>query len=372
MAKVPDPRQELLRLERALAGGLAPGYVLRYDERWFAQQALERIQLAATEAGLELCSHDGGDPGFEPAPLLDDLCGTAMFAAARCVVIRSPEEHLKKVGAHDAPLTRAVRSFVEGRRGTVVLLATGLRADHAVVKALTAAGGVSLQFRGLYDTPFSSRDDPVRVELVQWIRERAHARGLRLDAERALLLARAKGNDLFALEGELERLVAAGPAAVRALSGDAAGSPQRLADHLLAGDVPSALFEIEKLWRGGFDKGKGGARETAAGAILAVLAGSLRRGIRQGRVAAAALAAGATPDAAATQAGVPAWPKARQAFLARLRARSADDWPRMQRELMELERRSRRNVEVDAGDLSALALRWRLPARAPATPGGRP
>jgi len=372
VAKAPDPRQELRRLIQGLKQGLAPGYVLRFDERWFAEQALERIKAAAAQAGLELCYHDGSDPGFEPALLLDDLCGTAMFASARCVVFRAPEEHLKKCGERESPATRAIRSFLEGKRGTVVLSASGLRADHAVVKAVTACGGVSLTFRALYDTPFSSRDDPARVELVQWIRERAGERGVRLASEPALLLATAKGNDLFALDGELERLAAAGPAAARELSSDALGSPQRLADHLLAGDLPSALYEIEKLWRSGFDKGKGGARETSAAAILAVLAGSLRRGIRQGLAASAAVAGGASPDAAAAAAGVPAWPKARQTFLAQLAGRPAADWPRMQRELLDLERRSRLGAEVDAGHLTALALRWRVSPRPAARAGGRP
>jgi DNA polymerase III delta subunit len=371
MAKAPDPRQELRRLEQAVQAGLAPGYVLRYDERWFAEQALECVKKAASAAQLELCSHDGDDPGFELSPLLDDLCGTAMFASARCVVWRSPEEHLKKSGAHEAPATRAIRSFLEGRRGTLVLLASGLRADHAAVKAVLAAGGLSLSFRALYDTPFSSRDDPTRVELVQWLRDRARERGLRLEPEPALMIAKAKGNDLFALDGEIERLASGGAGAGRELSGDAAGSPQRLADHLLVGDVPKALFEIETLWRGGFDKGKAGARETSAGAILAVLGGNLRRGIRQGLVASAALAAGASPDAAASAAGVPTWPKARQLFLTQLQARSAADWPRMQRELLALERRSRQGAEVDASDLAALALRWRLTPRAPARQGAR-
>jgi DNA polymerase III delta subunit len=371
VARTPDPRRELERLEKTLAAGLGPGYVLRFDERWFVEQALERVRAAAPQAELELCLHDCAEPGFEPAGLLDDLVGTAMFASARCVVLRSPEDQLKKTGGQDAPATRAIRSFLEGRRGTLVLVASGLRADHAAVKAVEAAGGASFQFRALYDSPAPWAPDPRRVELVEWIGARARHHGVRLGVEQALLLAKAKGNDLFALDGELERLAAAGGDATAALSSDAAGSPRRLADHLLAGEAPAALFEIDQLWRSGFDKGKGGARETSAGAILAVLAGSLRRGVRQGLVASAAMASGQDPEAAATAAGVPAWPKARQAFLAQLRARRAADWPRMQRDLLALERRSRSGAAVDANDLAALALRWRVSARAGARTGGR-
>lgn len=364
MAKAPDPRQELARLEKSLAAGLAPGYALRYEERWFAEQALERIKAAAAKAELELCSHDGVEPAFEPAGLLDDLCGTAMFATARCVVFRSPEAHLKKTGGQDAAVTRAARSFLEGRRGTLVLVASGLRADHAAVKAIEQAGGAALHFRALYDSPAPWAPDPRKVELVEWIGARARSHGMRLGVEQAVLLAKAKGNDLFALDGELARLSGAPDGELAELSADAAGSPWRLSEHLLAGDAPRALFELEQLWRGGFDKGKaGGARETGSGAILAVLSASLRRGVRQGLVAATELSRGADPDAAATAAGVPAWPKARRPFLAQLAARPRADWARMQRELLELERRSRQGTQVDASDLAALALRWRVQPR---------
>jgi DNA polymerase III delta subunit len=201
---------------------------------------------------------------------------------------------------------------------------------------------------------------------VGWIGERARELGLRLSRDAALLLARAKGSDLAALEAELAALARSGPEAEAALSSDAAGSPRRLAELLADGDRAGALAEIERLWRGGFDKGRGSGRETSGGAILAVLFGSLRVNLRQALVGSAALAAGADEQGAADAAAVPTWPKARQVFQARLRARSAGQWLAMQRDAQELERRSRGVAVVDANDLAAFALRW---GRAPA--GGR-
>jgi len=364
VAKEADPRAELARFEQGLSAGLASGYALRGEERWFTERAVRALRARAETAAMEICRHDAADPGFALAALLDDLCGQALFASARLVLVESADaQELRAPAAKDGSLTRAVTSFLQGQRGTVALIGTGLRADQAVVRAIAAATGGTFTFRALYDSPAPWAPDPTQTELVQWLAARAREHGLRLSSDQALLLTKAKGNDLGALDAELERIKSAGAAAGAQVELDAAGSPTRLADLLLDGDAPAALFEIERLWRGGFAKGKGAGRETSAAAILAVLFGSLRRGLRQGLAGAAAIARGAAPNAAADTAGVPAWPKARQAFQARVGLRSAERWRAMQLELVELERRSRRGIEVDSSDLVALALRWRAQAR---------
>lgn len=362
MAKDADPRQVWSALEADLARGLAPGYVLKSEEPWFGARALSLLLDKARASGLEVCRHDTAEGGFRAAALFDDLCGNAMFDSARCVIVERPEELLKKQGADDSALTRHARAFLEARRGTLVLLAGGLRADHALVKAVRASGGELYAFRALYDSPAPWNPDPTRTELVGWIGARAKEHGVRLSLDAALLLAKAKGNDLAALDSELANLAQAGPEAVAALASDAAGSPRRLADLLADGNCPSALVEIERLWQGGFDKGRGAGRETAAGAILAVLFGSLRGNLRQALVGSAALAAGADPKSAADAAAVPTWPKARASFAARVGARTSAQWLAMQREAQVLERRSRGAAVVDANDLALFALRW---SRAP-------
>lgn len=360
MAKEPSPSAELARLESSLAAGLCPGYVLRGAEPWHLGQAERALRAAARAAGLELCQHDTRGGSFSKAALLDDLCGSALFAAARCVVVAGAAELLKKSGGQDSPVTRAVRSFLEGTRGTVVLVGDGLRADAAAVKAVKKAGGDVYGFRPLWDSPPPWDPDPSKTELVQWLLARGNKVGVRLSPEAAVLLVKAKGSDLGALESELERIARVGPEAVRELIGDSVGSPMRLADLLADGDAPQALFEIERLWRGGFQKsGSGGGRETSAGAILAVLFGSLRRGVRQGLVGSSAVAHGLDIKLAADEAGVPTWPKARQAFQARVASRTPREWRSMYTDLADLERRSRSGAEVDANDLCAFALRWR-------------
>jgi len=357
LAKEADPRAELARFEQALERSLAPGYALRGEERWFIERARGALRARADAAAMEICRHDAAEPGFSLSALLDDLCGQALFASARLILVENADsQELRTAGAKDGALTRAVSSFLQGARGTVALIGAGLRADQAVVKAIASAGGGTFSFRALYDSPPAWAPDPAQSELVQWLAARARERNVRLGPDQALLLTKAKGNDLAALDGELERLAAAGAGASVEL--DAAGSPSRLADALLDGKVSEALFEVERLWRGGFAKGKGAGRETAAPAILAVLFATLRRGVRQGLAGASSLARGAAPSAAADAADVPTWPKARQAFQARVGLRTAERWRAMQLELVELERRSRSGVEVDSSDLVALALRW--------------
>lgn len=367
MAREPHPQKELEALERGLAQGLAAGYVLRGAEHWFVARALEAIRARANAAGLEACAHDRADPAFDLARLLDDLRGGALFASGRLVVATGIDEHLKKSGAEESAAARAIRAFVDGRRGSVVVVSEALRADHAVVRAIQAAGGSLHTFRALWDTAPAWDPDPAATELAQWIAARARALGLKLTRDSLLLLARARGNDLAALDSEIIALRSAGPAAAGRLASDAAGSPQRLADALLAGEARAALLEIEELWRSGFARGSGSGRESGAGAILAVLCANLRRGLRQALCGALALEAGSDLEGAAEQAGVPSWPRARQAFRSHVGVRDARAWRAMQADLLVLERRSRSGASVDAGDLAAFALRWRKAgARAPA------
>ncbi|HVS19242.1 MAG TPA: hypothetical protein VMT18_11625 [Planctomycetota bacterium] len=358
MAKDADPRKVWGALAADVQGGLKPGYVLRSEEPWFGARALSSILARARADGLEVCRHDSAEAGFRVSAVLDDLVGNAMFDSARCVVVERPEELVRKTAAGEPPLGRHARAFLEARRGTLVLVAGGLRADHALVKAVRAAGGELSAFRALYDSPAPWENDPGRTELVGWIGERARELGVRLSRDAALLLASAKGNDLSALDAELANLARSGPEAAAALSSDAAGSPRRLADLLADGDRAGALAEIERLWTSGFDKGRGAGRELSSGAILAVLFGSLRGNLRQALVGSAALAAGADAKAAADAAAVPTWPKARQTFNARVRSRSPGQWLDMQRDALTLERRSRGAATVDANDLALFALRW--------------
>jgi len=366
----PHPREELAKLEGSLgAGAPAPGYVLRGAEQYFRARALDAIKRAAAEAGRELCVHDVKGPDFQAASMHEDLMGAGLFASTRCVVIHEPGDLLKKAGGKDSPTTVAVRSFLSGGRGTVVLAGKSLRADAGAVKAIRSAGGLLCAFRPLYDAPapWDRDQDPRSTELVRWLGQRARELGVALDADRAVLLVHARGNDLGALDSALEEIRAgAGEAELRGGDG-AAVSPFRVADEVLSG-APSGPGEVERLFRGGMRKDKDGTLERGAPALLAIVLGTLRNKVRQGLGARSALDAGLPEARALELAGVGGPPAVRKRFAALVAQRNARVWRRMLADVVALERRTRSRLPVDAADVMRLALRWQPKRRAGAGP----
>ena len=358
MAKEADPREEWASFERELAAGpLRPAYVLRGAERWYRERALGRVLDAARKAELELCRHAAKGDDFKQQSLIDDLTSNAMFASARCVVIEEPEALLKKSSSGDeSAAARALRQFLRAGRGTLVLSADSLRADLAVVKELVAGGARLASFRKLYERPgpWSRDQDPRRAELCGWLVARAKEHGVALTADKALLLVHAQGNDLGALDDQLAALAAGGPNALAELSSSGAGNPWDTADALVAGDVGRAVLALETLFRGGKQKDDG-SRETNDGALVAMTLGGLRSKVRVGLAHALALERGLDPAQASEESGLSGND---HTVKAALEWRDAAGWRRMFDDLLEVERRARRNVSVDASDFTRLALRW--------------
>jgi DNA polymerase III delta subunit len=362
MAREPDPRGELKKLERALSAELPPGLVLRGPERWFRSRAADKAREAARAAGFELCAHDAKGPEFELTRLLDDLVGSALFAPARLVVIENPEDLLKKDGRKDSSTTRAVKSFLEGERGTVVLSSKSIRADAGAVKAIVAAGGLMLSFRKFWDAPppWEKSADPRSTELVAWIVERSRELGAPLSPDRAALLAKRTGNELDAVESALRSLESGGAGDELPLADEsAAGSPFKVADDLVAGRVGQVVAGLDTLYRGGMRKEKDGTREHSAAALFAILMGTVRGRVRDGLAVSQAMERGAGFKPAADAVGVSPAPMVRDRLEELLAGRRAADWRRMLDDVLALERRARTGVTVDASDLTRLALRWR-------------
>jgi len=363
----PDPPAQLERLAEALRGAAGTrAIVLRGEERYFRERGIELAGEAAAGRGLEVCRHDAKDPEYELARLLDDLGARPLFAVARCVVVRNADgptdrkvKPLEKVGGKDSPLTRAARGFLAHEEtGMLVIEARTLRVDHALAKAVAAAGGVIVTCRRLWDTPPSWGG---RAELVQWLLARARELEIRLAPDDAVYLAAATGNDLSALDTQLEKLRHAGGRGVRELVGwDSGGTPWRAAEELLCGDPARGLAAVEALFRAGFQDERRGKRELAPAALAAILIGCLRGVVRRTEVGARALLEGLDPRAAAERAGVARGGPAFPAFEARLRARDAAGWRRIAADVARLERKARRQPGPDANDFALLALRWGL------------
>jgi DNA polymerase III delta subunit len=361
-ARDPHPEEELRELENVLRGGLPRGVVLRGEERYFRERGLARVVAAATQAGLELCRHDTQDPEFHLSALLDDLAGGALFATGRCIVVRHADALLTKGARLASPaFAKALAARVgSGAEGTIVLTAGTLRADNPSVKALVAAGGLVVSCRRLWDSPPPWDPNPLKAELVQWLLGRARTMRVDLAPDEAAYVAAAKGNDLFALESELERLRGRGRQAVRELVGwDSGGSPFAIAEQLVSGDAPRALAGLEALFRAGF-AGRDGSRTLERGGLVAILASAVGAKVRESVAGAEVLVAGGSPADAAEAAGVRGAPQARQAFEARVRARPPAAWVRMLEDSGALDRRARSGATVDVNDFCVLALRWAL------------
>jgi DNA polymerase III delta subunit len=366
-ARESEPWVELGVLESSLGGGLARGYALRGEERYFRERALAGLRRKAESLGYELCLHEvereseGGD--FRLARLIDDLSGGGLFAARRAILVRNPGELLKKDGGEDSVLTRAALAFLASPEdaGTLVLSDPALRADHVLIKAILAAGGLAPAFRKLWDSPPSWRPDPLQTELVQWTLRRASELGLSLTGHQALYVSAATGNDLAALDDQLETLRASGGRDLRtSVSWTAGGTPWNVADHLLNGDVPRALSGIEALFRGGFQE-KSGKRLLDPSALAVMLVAALQRG------ASTCLELSRAGGSARVEGGSPAQ---RAAAEARARRRPSADWRALLEEAGTLERELKSGAGLDANDFARLALRWPVVPRPQAAAQG--
>ncbi|MSR62369.1 MAG: hypothetical protein EXS08_07990 [Planctomycetes bacterium] len=361
------PWSELSSLEAALEKGLASGYALRGEERYFRERAITALRKQAEALGYELCAHEAQreteSSDFALARLIDDLSGGGLFAARRLVLVRNPGDFLKKVDGDDSALTRAALSFVKsGDAGTLVLSEPSLRADHGLVKAIVAAGGRAPAFRKLWDAPPPWKPDPLQAELVQWALRRAGELSLRLTGEQALYVCAATGNDLSALDDQLERLRASGGRDLKSIvSWTAAGSPWTVSDHLLDGDLPRALAGVEQLFLSGFQE-KSGKRLLDPAALAVMLVGSLQRGAR---------AALELSRPGADPARFPGSPSQREAALARSKRRPHADWHALLEDAAGLERALKSGAGADGSDFAALALRWSLAGAPRALSGAR-
>ena len=370
----PAPPIQLQNLRRNLSTEGSPrGALLRGEERYFVDRAIELLVEGALAVGQEVCRHDTGDPEFSLPSLLDDLGAAPLFASARCVVVRGSDPLLKKQGKDQSPFTRAALAFLASERaGLLVVAGRSIRVDHAVAKAIAKAGGPILSCRKLWDSPPPWDPDPRKVELAIWARSRGEELGVRLSPEDGAYLAAAVGNDLAAIDTQLEKLRRGGGQALREVVGwESGGNPWKCADALLSGDPGRGLAAVEALFRAGFHSDRDGKTEVAPEALNAMLLGALRSKARQGLVGARALAGGAHLEEAAERAGVPGRKLARDEFARAVQQRDATGWHRAWEKIAALERRNRRTATLDATDYHRLALSLRSAGHPDARAGRR-
>lgn len=357
-AKDLAPDGEFTRLQGILAKGLPRAIFVRGDEAWYRQRAADAVLAQGKKAGLEICRHDTADPEFNLVRLLDDLAGGALFAGGRCVVVRGANELLRKGSRLHAPgLGKALLARLsQGGEDCVVLEGSGLRADNKVIKDARAAGAELFSFRRLWDSPPPWKPDPREAELVQWLVRHARARKIPLTPDQAVFVVAATGNDLGALDGQLNRAAQSGGQFEQAVVWDPGGTPWALAEFLVDGQVQRAVAGIESLFSGGFS-GSDGRRESTQEALVAMLGPAVSG---KGREALAEARGGSVgKDAPKPRGGT----RGAEALAARARRRRADQWQSLVADAAALERRARSGPSVGAPDWCAFALRWRLPSR---------
>jgi len=370
----PHPADEHDRLVRALRAGLPPIVILRGEEGWYQSSGVRLVVEAAAATGMEICRHDAEDPDYDVRRLLDDLSTGALFGGARCVVLKNAERVVvDRASKASAPVREQLLGRLAARaEGLLVLAADKLIASHALVKAAEECGGLVIGCRRLWDSPPPWNPDPRLAEPVQWLVRRARERRIDLTTEQASYVYAATGNDLAALDGQLQRIEASGGAALNEVVGwESGASPYDVAEHLLAGRAERAVGGLETLYRGGAAQ-RDGSRVFDAAGITIQLASAVSAKLRETLAGARGVAAGLDAAAAAAAAGVKGPPQAMAAFAQRLGLRPLPDWGRMLEELALVERRSRTGAGADVNDFVHLALRWRLDERVAPRGGAAP
>lgn len=367
----PHPADEHERLVRALKVGLPPIVILRGEEGWYQSAGVRLAVDAAAAAGMEICRHDAEDPDYDVRRLLDDMSTGALFGGARCVVLKSAE---RVVVDRALKASAAVREQMLGRlaaraEGLLVLAADKLIVTHALVKAAEQCGGLVIGCRRLWDSPPPWNPDPRQAEPVVWLVRRARERRIDLTPDQAAYVYAATGNDLSALDEQLQRIAAAGAGArgnmalSEVVGWESGASPYDIAEHMLAGRAPRAVGGLETLYRGGAAQ-RDGSRVLDTAGISIQLASAISAKLRETLAGAREVAGGLDPTAAAAAAGVKGPPQAMAAFTQRVVLRPPHEWLRMIEELAVVERRTRTSAGADGNDFVHLALRWRLEERA--------
>lgn len=353
--RAPAPPEALEAFERTLTEGelLPRCTVVRGEEAYFARRAQSALTERAKSLDYEVIVRDGEDPDARLDDVLGEMATPPMFAPRQLFVLRGWNEKLRTQGKKVPPLVSALLAFVERPEPerAVCVVASSMRADHRVAKAAQ----LSLAVRKLYDSPPPWKPDPMASELVQWVRRRAKELGVDLAPRDALYVAAATGNDLGAIDAQLERVKSGEGSLTESVSWQATATPWDVADHLVGGDPASALASVSTLFDGGMI-GKDGKRVVEPAALSAMLVNSLSKATRTGLVIAEAAAAGESAERALELGGAKG-PSA-DSWRTRMRARPRpQQWRRMFEEVTAIERASR-GGHVGAEHFVALCLRW--------------
>jgi DNA polymerase-3 subunit delta len=284
-------------------------YVLVGEDAFLRDQHRARIVNSALgDADPQLClSILDGDADLELATVLDELRTLPFLAPRRIVIVRQADDFIT---AHREGLERYVQEPCSS--ATLILLAATCKTNTKLHKLVQKVGRI-------IDCSW-----PQDAKLGRWLADAAAKRKKKFDPAAAEMLAEWIGNDLAALDGEIEKLsLHAGSrdtitmedvsAVVTATTGPVAFA---LTNAITRADAPGALKALYGMLQSRGEEFR----------VLGSLAWHLRRGLASGQK----LRAGQPPDKALP--GMPAQEK--QAFLEMIRRRGPSGLMRDLRRLL--------------------------------------
>lgn len=221
-------------LDRQLASGLAPVYLISGDEPLLVQEAADAVRAAAREAGIDEREVFHVESGFDWQEMLQSAGAMSLFSSRRMIELRMRSAAPGKDGG------AALAEWVEHATGDDILLILMPRLDQRSQKTRWYG---ALEQAGVHLPVW-----PVALEeMPRWLRGRLQREGVRLDDEAMeLLAARVEGNLLAAAQTVTRLALAAhegtwtAPELLEVLGDDARYTPFELADRMLAADAEQA------------------------------------------------------------------------------------------------------------------------------------
>jgi DNA polymerase III delta subunit len=301
---VPNPEQELRRLEQQCARGLQPVTWIGGPSDYFRDEAMARA-VAAVPSERNLRTIDGAQAtdGRE----VQDLRGGALFGGGTWLAVRRAETWLKD--HHDAVM--AVLPRIGGGCG-LVLEAGKVDGRTKLGRALAATD--SYQFRDLYAEPYDRSRSPLEAELVQWVVQRGRKGGVALSPEAALLVVAVVGKNPAELVQELGRLAVSLPAGRTLRPEDVQGrltssfgsNPFELAEALLDFDRRRCERSLAAMFARGV-KGRDGRDTADAAGVFVFTASWLHQALAAAHAGRLLLDAGVPAHEVAARVGVRAF-----------------------------------------------------------------
>ncbi len=269
----------------SLKSGVPAVVVCAGEETFFKEEILQAVKdtLNREAPGFPMNNFELAQGEKSPAGggrLLGELMTPMLFGGKTLFIVRNGEDLLKQIakdlgGWLDRP---------EKLPNRAIFFVRNVDGRTKFAKKLKAANGL-IQARKLYATPpHWQKGNPDDSELSRWARKRARLKGIELSPQAATFLATQTGNDLFRLDGELEKLCLFLPKGEknvdieeieRMTGASAVHTPFDLWERIESGRRSAALETLSLILRNGL-RAMGGKLETDGAAIAAILLGMFR------------------------------------------------------------------------------------------------